>query len=129
MRIFSTRYNFINELDVSYLHVFTYSERANTKAIEIEGVVPVHTRNERNAMFRSLSEKKRRYFYNQFLGEERKVLFEQERKGAIMHGFTDNYIKVAVPFDASMVNQLVPVQLQDFDEAGNIKCGLLSSVY
>lgn len=122
-------YNFINELDVSYLHVFTYSERANTKAIEIEEVVPVHIRNERNAMFRSLSEKKRRYFYDQFLGEERKVLFEQERKGAIMHGFTDNYIKVAVPFDPAMVNRLLPVQLKDFDEAGNVKCSLLSCVY
>ncbi|MDB5227121.1 MAG: 2-methylthioadenine synthetase [Bacteroidota bacterium] len=126
---FLDSYNFINALDVSYLHVFTYSERANTKAIDIDGVVPVHTRNERNAMFRSLSEKKRRHFYNRFLGEERKALFEQERKGTIMHGFTDNYIKVAVPYDPSMVNQILPVQLQNFDEAGNINCGLLSSGY
>lgn len=117
---FLDTYNFVNELDISYLHVFTYSERANTKAIEMDGVVPVPVRNQRNAMLRTLSEKKKRYFYQQFSGMEREALMEQEQHGEIMHGFTDNYIKVSMPFDAAKVNQLVHITLQDFDDAGNM---------
>ena len=117
---FLDTYNFVNELDISYLHVFTYSERANTKAIEMDGVIPVPVRNQRNAMLRTLSEKKKRYFYQQFLGTSRLALMEQEQHGNVMHGFTDNYIKVSMPFDALYVNQLVNVQLQDFDDAGNV---------
>ena len=117
---FLNTYNFVNELDISYLHVFTYSERANTKAIEMEGVIPVPVRNQRNAMLRTLSEKKKRYFYQQFLGTTRLALMEQEQHGNVMHGFTDNYIKVSMPFDALHVNQLVNVHLQDFDDAGNV---------
>ncbi len=117
---FLDTYNFVNELDISYLHVFTYSERANTKAIEMDGVVPVPVRNQRNAMLRTLSEKKKRYFYQQFLGTTRLALMEQEQHGNVMHGFTDNYIKVSMPFDALYVNQLVNVYLQDFDDAGNV---------
>ena len=117
---FLDTYNFVNALDVSYLHVFTYSERANTKAIEIEEVVPMKIRNERNAMLRTLSEKKKRFFYQQFLGQTRNALLEQERNGENMHGFTDNYIKISLPFDAAKVNQIVAVQLENFDGAGNI---------
>jgi threonylcarbamoyladenosine tRNA methylthiotransferase MtaB len=117
---FLDTYNFVNELDISYLHVFTYSERANTKAIEMEGVIPVPVRNQRNAMLRTLSEKKKRYFYQQFLDTSRLALMEQEQHGNVMHGFTDNYIKVSMPFDAQHVNQLVNVHLQDFDDAGNV---------
>jgi threonylcarbamoyladenosine tRNA methylthiotransferase MtaB len=117
---FLDTYNFVNELDISYLHVFTYSERANTKAIEMEGVIPIPVRNQRNAMLRTLSEKKKRYFYQQFLGTTRLALMEQEQHGNVMHGFTDNYIKVSMPFDALHVNQLVNVHLQDFDDAGNV---------
>jgi threonylcarbamoyladenosine tRNA methylthiotransferase MtaB len=117
---FLDTYNFVNELDISYLHVFTYSERANTKAIEMEGVIPIPVRNQRNAMLRTLSEKKKRYFYQQFLGTSRLALMEQEQHGNVMHGFTDNYIKVSMPFDALHVNQLVNVHLQDFDDAGNV---------
>jgi threonylcarbamoyladenosine tRNA methylthiotransferase MtaB len=117
---FLDTYNFVNELDISYLHVFTYSERANTKAIEMDGVIPVPVRNQRNAMLRTLSEKKKRYFYQQFLGTTRLALMEQEQHGNVMHGFTDNYIKVSMPFDALHVNQLVNVHLQDFDDAGNV---------
>ena len=117
---FLDTYNFVNELDISYLHVFTYSERANTKAIEMEGVIPVPVRNQRNAMLRTLSEKKKRYFYQQFLDTSRLALMEQEQHGNVMHGFTDNYIKVSMPFDAQHVNQLVNVYLQDFDDAGNV---------
>jgi threonylcarbamoyladenosine tRNA methylthiotransferase MtaB len=117
---FLDTYNFVNELDISYLHVFTYSERANTKAIEMDGVIPVPVRNQRNAMLRTLSEKKKRYFYQQFLDTSRLALMEQEQHGNVMHGFTDNYIKVSMPFDAQHVNQLVNVHLQDFDDAGNV---------
>jgi threonylcarbamoyladenosine tRNA methylthiotransferase MtaB len=117
---FLDTYNFVNELDISYLHVFTYSERANTKAIEMDGVIPIPVRNQRNAMLRTLSEKKKRYFYQQFLGTTRLALMEQEQHGNVMHGFTDNYIKVSMPFDALHVNQLVNVHLQDFDDAGNV---------
>jgi threonylcarbamoyladenosine tRNA methylthiotransferase MtaB len=106
--------------------VFTYSERQNTKAIEMDGVVPMPVRNERNAMLRTLSEKKKRFFYQQFLQQTKKVLLEEEQKGNIMHGFTDNYIKVSVPYNASIVNNIVEIQLQDFDDAGNVNALLLS---
>ncbi|HND83677.1 MAG TPA: hypothetical protein PKY54_10060, partial [Chitinophagales bacterium] len=107
-------------LDISYLHVFTYSERQNTKALEIEGIVPMPIRNERNAMLRSLSEKKKRYFYQQFLGQAKTVLLEQEQKGNIMHGYTDNYIKISVPYHAASVNQMATAQLQSIDDAGDV---------
>jgi threonylcarbamoyladenosine tRNA methylthiotransferase MtaB len=121
---FLDTYNFINALDISYLHVFTYSERQNTKAIEIGGVVPMSVRNERNAMLRTLSEKKKRFFYQQFLGKTAIALLEQERNGNNMHGFTDNYIKVTLPYNAAKVNQVVNIQLNDFDDAGNV-CAVL----
>ena len=117
---FLETYQFINALDISYLHVFTYSERQNTKALEIEGIVPMPIRNERNAMLRSLSEKKKRYFYQQFLGQAKRVLLEQEQKGNIMHGFTDNYIKISVPYHAASVNQMATAQLQSIDDAGDV---------
>ncbi len=126
---FLDTYNFIHEMDISYLHVFTYSERQNTKAIEMDGVVPVAVRNERNAMLRTLSEKKKLFFYQQFSGTTREALMEQEQHGEVMHGFTDNYIKVSMPFDAAKVNQLVRVQLEDFDELGNVKATALEAVY
>lgn len=122
---FLETYQFINALDISYLHVFTYSERQNTKALEIEGVVPMSIRNERNAMLRSLSEKKKRYFYQQFLGQAKRVLLEQEQKGNIMHGFTDNYIKISVPYHAASVNQMATAQLQSIDDAGDVLSELI----
>jgi threonylcarbamoyladenosine tRNA methylthiotransferase MtaB len=122
---FLDTYNFIHALDVSYLHVFTYSERANTKAAEMEGAVPVAVRNSRNAMLRNLSEKKKSNFSEQYLGTNAVALLEQERNGDVMYGFTENYIKVSVPYDASKVNQLLAVQLQDFDAAGNVKAVLV----
>lgn len=117
---FLDTYNFIHTMDISYLHVFTYSERANTKAIELDGVVPMQVRNQRNAMLRTLSEKKKRYFSEQYLGTTAIALMEQERNGDVMFGFTNNYIKVALPYDESKVNQLVNVQLKDVDESGNV---------
>ena len=87
--------------------------------------MPMQVRNERNAMLRTLSEKKRRHFYNQFLGQTHSVLLEEEQKAAIMHGFTDNYIKVSVLFDKEKVNQIANVTLNDFDEAGNVKATIV----
>ncbi|MFN6946748.1 MAG: tRNA (N(6)-L-threonylcarbamoyladenosine(37)-C(2))-methylthiotransferase MtaB, partial [Cytophagaceae bacterium] len=96
---FMETYNFLNELDVSYLHVFTYSERDNTHALSIKPVIPKAKRNERTSMLRILSEKKRRYFYEQYLNTQAKVLFEAEPENGLMHGFTENYIKISTPYD------------------------------
>jgi threonylcarbamoyladenosine tRNA methylthiotransferase MtaB len=111
---FKETYKFIQELDISYLHVFTYSERANTPAAEMEAVVPMHIRRERNEMLRILSEKKKRHFYQQYLGTEQVALLEAKNINGKMTGFTQNYIKIAVDYDESLINQLVKVQLKDF---------------
>ena len=113
---FKESYKFIQELDVSYLHVFTYSERANTPAAEMDDVVPVHVRRERNEMLRILSEKKRRHFYQNYLGSQQVALLEGKNINGKMTGFTENYIKVAVDYDATLINKLVPVQLGDFSD-------------
>ncbi|MEL6923615.1 MAG: tRNA (N(6)-L-threonylcarbamoyladenosine(37)-C(2))-methylthiotransferase MtaB, partial [Bacteroidota bacterium] len=115
---FLESYRFINELDISYLHVFTYSERPNTPANEMEGVVPVHERRRRNEMLRILSEKKRRHFYSQFIGQNRKVLFEKSKAPGRMTGFTDNYVKVDLPLDESLINAIAPVRLQAINPEG-----------
>lgn len=111
---FKETYKFIQELDISYLHVFTYSERANTPAADMEAVVPVHIRRERNEMLRILSAKKKRHFYQQYLGTEQLALLEAKNINGKMTGFTQNYIKVAVDYDESLINQLIKVQLVDF---------------
>jgi threonylcarbamoyladenosine tRNA methylthiotransferase MtaB len=112
---FLQTYNFLNELDISYLHVFTYSERDNTDALNIRPVVPIHVRKQRNKMLRILSQKKLNNFYDQHLGANHTVLFETENKDGLLHGFTENYIKVKVDFDASLCNQLIQVQLSRID--------------
>lgn len=120
---FKETYNFINDLDVSYLHVFTYSERANTAAIDMEGVVPMHVRRERNEMLRILSEKKRRHFYSQYLGQTREVLFENHKNTTLLTGFTDNYIKIELKKDENtegVVNWILPVALHDFNNEGDV---------
>lgn len=122
---FLETYNFINELDVSYLHVFTYSERPNTDAIELAGAVPVHIRKERNKMLRILSEKKQRYFYMQHMGTTRKVLFESENKNSFISGFTDNYIKTTAPFNADLCNTLQEVKLAELNEQGFCKATVI----
>ncbi|HCK21239.1 MAG TPA: tRNA (N(6)-L-threonylcarbamoyladenosine(37)-C(2))-methylthiotransferase MtaB [Bacteroidetes bacterium] len=108
---FLDTYHFLNELEVSYLHVFTYSERPNTLAIEMDNPVPVKEREERTAQLISLSEKKKRDFYTAFVGSKRPVLFEAETDGETMFGFTDNYIKVAAPYDPLLVNEIAMVEL------------------
>lgn len=117
---FLETYKFINELDVSYLHVFTYSERANTLAAEMEGVVSVEERRRRNEMLSILSEKKKRHFYEQFLGETRKVLVEKHRDSNLLSGFTDNYIKVEFPFDDAKLNSIMEVELKEISDNGNV---------
>lgn len=118
---FLETYNFLNALDISYLHVFTYSERANTRALNIKPVVPLDVRKERNKMLRILSEKKKQQFYRQHTGTERPVLFEAENDNGWMYGFTDNYIKVALPYDDAMVNTIQNVYLDCVSDFGYIK--------
>ncbi len=117
---FLETYNFLNGLDISYLHVFTYSERDDTDAILHPNVVPVAIRKKRNKMLRILSTKKLRTFYEQHLGQVRTVLFEGDNKNGFMHGFTDNYIKVKTPFDPSLVNSLHQVTLKELDAEGEM---------
>jgi len=118
--LFLETYNFLNELDISYLHVFTYSERANTRAVELEGVVPMKKRNERSKMLRILSEKKRRKFYEKNLGQTFTVLFEEDVENGMMHGFTENYIRVAAKYDPILINELKQVTLDEILETGNV---------
>ena len=108
---FLETYQFLNRLDISYLHVFTYSERANTPALNMSEKVPQNIREERTTQLRNLSEKKRRDFYSRFVGQERNVLCEGENKDGSMYGFTDNYIRVKLPYDRALVNRIVPVLL------------------
>jgi threonylcarbamoyladenosine tRNA methylthiotransferase MtaB len=118
---FLETYHFINDLDVSYLHVFTYSERANTPAAEMPGAVPMNLRRERNDMLSILSEKKRRHFYAQHLGQTRPVLFEMHKKETLMAGFTDNYIKIQAPFQADWINQIHHVELTALNGQGEVE--------
>lgn len=108
---FNETLSFLHELDVSYLHVFTYSERDNTKALEIQPVVPMPTRHERNKLLRNLSYMKMQYFTGRHTGQTRKVLFEANDKSGMMEGYTDNYIKVTAPYKEEWVNKIVDWQL------------------
>lgn len=125
---FLETYHFLNDLDISYLHVFPYSERANTKAIDMEGVVPQKERQERADMLRILSEKKRRYFYEQHLGKTFTVLFEAEEQKGKMNGFTENYIKVITDYDPLLVNELVQVQLTRINDQMEVEVDILTNV-
>jgi len=118
---FLETYNFLNELDISYLHVFTYSERDNTVAAEMEGVVPGKVRAKRSKMLRGLSAKKRRAFYESQLNTQRTVLFEGENKEGYIHGFTENYVKVKAPWDPALVNTLQTVKLDKIDDDGLVR--------
>jgi len=101
---FQETFDFLHSLDVSYLHVFTYSERDHTKALEIKPVVPIHVRNERNKILRNLSYQKMQYFRASQIGQKRKVLFEQENRNGMIEGYTDNYIRISTPFREEWVN-------------------------
>lgn len=104
---FQETFDFLHALDVSYLHVFTYSERDNTKALEIQPVVPVHLRHERNKTLRNLSYMKMQYFTDLHRGQNRKVLFEAHEKNGMMEGYTDNYIRITTPHRSEWANQIV----------------------
>jgi threonylcarbamoyladenosine tRNA methylthiotransferase MtaB len=119
--IFLETYNFLNELDISYLHVFTYSERPNTEAVLMDGVIPQKVRQKRSKMLRGLSVKKRRAFYEGQLGNELSVLFESENKNGFMHGFTENYVKVKTEWNSDLVNTIHPIKLTEIDEDGLVK--------
>ena len=118
---FLDTYNFLNELNISYLHVFTYSERANTAAPDMEGTVPMKERNRRSKMLRILSEKKKRQFYESQLGTTRTVLFEDDVQDGMMHGFTENYVRVAAKYDPLLINELKTVQLTHINDNGVVE--------
>ncbi len=120
---FLETYRFINELDVSYLHVFTYSERPNTPAAEMPDVVPMHERRKRNEMLTILSEKKKRFFYENFVGETRPVLFENSSVPGMMSGFTDNYVRIEMPLEEGLLNSILPVKLERVNAEGLMEVG------
>lgn len=123
---FLETYNFLNELDISYLHVFTYSERDNTEAATMENVVPMNVRSKRSKMLRGLSVKKRRAFYESQIGTKHTVLFEGENKEGYIHGFTENYVKVKTPWNPELVNTLHEINLTRIDEDGSVRMEFLN---
>jgi threonylcarbamoyladenosine tRNA methylthiotransferase MtaB len=119
--LFLETYNYLNELDISYLHVFTYSERPNTEAVAMDGVVSKKVRSKRSKMLRGLSVKKRRAFYENQLGNDLTVLFESENKEGFIYGFTENYVKVKTPWNPELVNTLQEIKLTEIDEDGIVR--------
>ena len=117
--------DFLKDIDVSYLHVFTYSERANTTAVKLGDPVPHSVRKQRSQQLHILSDKKKRAFYEQNVGTTRTVLFEAEEENGMMNGFTENYVKVKLPFDPALVNTLQTITLTEIDRDGVMKCALL----
>jgi threonylcarbamoyladenosine tRNA methylthiotransferase MtaB len=126
--LFEQTYEFLHGLDISYLHVFTYSERPDTLAATMPGIVSAGDRKKRSKMLRSLSAKKRHAFYTSELGSERKVLFESENKKGYIHGFTENYVKVKMPWNPDLVNTLHRVRLEEIDADGMVRFQTLEAV-
>tara|TARA_R110002049_G_scaffold150790_6_gene314054 strand:+ start:509 stop:1837 length:1329 start_codon:yes stop_codon:yes gene_type:complete len=124
---FLETYHFLNELDISYLHVFTYSERDNTVAATMEGVVSKNVRSKRSKMLRGLSVKKRRAFYESQLGTARTVLFEGENKEGYIHGFTENYVKVKAAWNPALVNTVHKIELTEIAEDGLVRFNFVES--
>ncbi|MEX0882775.1 MAG: tRNA (N(6)-L-threonylcarbamoyladenosine(37)-C(2))-methylthiotransferase MtaB [Cyclobacteriaceae bacterium] len=118
---FLETYEFLNSLPLSYLHVFTYSERANTRASKMEGVIPMNIRNKRSKMLRILSEKKRRHFYEENLGSTHQVLFEEDVENGKMNGFTENYIRVAAKYDPLLINEIKTLTLSHINEMETVE--------
>ena len=123
---FLETYHFLNEMNISYLHVFTYSERDNTEAAEMQGVVPANVRAKRSKMLRSLSVKKRRAFYESQIGTNRTVLFETDNKEGYIHGFTENYVRVKTPWNPELANTLREINLTKIDEDGSVRVAFLN---
>nr|WP_148304560.1 tRNA (N(6)-L-threonylcarbamoyladenosine(37)-C(2))-methylthiotransferase MtaB [Formosa agariphila] len=126
--LFLETFHFLNELNISYLHVFTYSERDNTEAADMQGVVPKNVRSKRSKMLRGLSVKKRRAFYESQIGSQRTVLFEGENKEGYIHGFTENYVKVKAPWNPELVNTLQDVTLTKIDEDGMVRFEFVNAI-
>ncbi len=125
---FLETYNFLSELDISYLHVFTYSERDNTEAALMQNVIPANNRAKRSKMLRGLSVKKRRAFYESQIGTNRTVLFESENKEGYIHGFTENYVKVKTPWNPELVNTLQEINLTKIDDDGSVRMDFLKEL-
>ena len=119
--------NFLKDLDISYLHVFTYSERANTGAPKLGTKVPMETRRERSKILHLLSDRKKQAFYQTQVGKHKTVLFEQEENEGLLYGFTENYVKVKTHYDARLINQIVAVQLTEIDRDCLMKCDILTN--
>ena len=124
--LFLESFEYVRQLDVSYLHVFTYSERKNTPAFSMDGKVPLEVRRERNSMLSQLSLKKQKAFYDRFIGDTRKVLVEKSKKADTLTGFTDNYLKVEFPFEEGLRNELIDVKLKGVNIEYNMDAELLS---
>ena len=119
---FMETYNYLNELNVSYLHVFTYSERDDTTAIRMNGIVAKEKRNERSKMLRILSAKKKRAFYESNIGKIKTVLFEGQENEGYINGFTENYVKVQLPFSEELPNQMIEIEMQSITSSCVMKC-------
>ena len=124
---FLDTFHFIDSLNISYLHVFTYSERENTEAVTFKPIVPMEERRKRNKVLRNLSAAKQNKFYSENAGTERTVLFEGENKEEFIHGFTENYIKVKTKFNPDLINSLQKVFLTKTDPDGNFLCAFENS--
>lgn len=123
--MFLDTYHFLNDLDISYLHVFTYSERANTYAVDIQPKIDAKVKAERSKMLHILSDKKRRAFYETQLGRKGKVLFEEASSDGFMEGFSENYVRVRVPYDPLLINTIQPVRYKSLDEEGLMRAEIL----
>ena len=126
--LFLETYNYLNDLDISYLHVFTYSERPNTEAVALNGIIPKKVRAKRSKMLRGLSAKKRRFFYESQLGNSLTALFESENKEGYIHGFTENYVKVKTPWNPELVNTLHEITLTEIDEDGSVRLNFTNKI-
>ncbi|MDP4723003.1 MAG: tRNA (N(6)-L-threonylcarbamoyladenosine(37)-C(2))-methylthiotransferase MtaB [Crocinitomicaceae bacterium] len=119
--------HFLKDLDISYLHVFTYSERANTGAPKLGTKVPMETRRERSKILHLLSDRKKLAFYQTQVGKRKAVLFEQEENEGWLYGFSENYVKVKTPYNEALINQIVAVELTEIDRDGLMKCHILTN--
>lgn len=126
---FLETYNFLNELDVSYFHVFIYSERENTDAVFMKGAVPGSQKSDRSKMLHILSEKKRRAFYDSQIGKFAEVLFEADQKNGFMHGFSRNYVKVKAPYDPLMINEMRQVKFENIASDGDMDISEFSETF
>jgi threonylcarbamoyladenosine tRNA methylthiotransferase MtaB len=125
---FLETYLFLQDMDISYLHVFTYSERENTEAVAMLGIVPANVRAKRSKMLRGLSVKKRRAFYELQIGTNRTVLLETENREGYMHGFTENYVKIKMPWNPELANTLQKINLERIDDDGSVRATIIGNM-